>query len=398
MSTTIVSSSHRLFGHNPIHYDGSAYYTVTIDDTNNYLHVYKASSPTGTWSEVDSADSPTDFAMGGSDGPLLSSLLDSSGYLHILATRSTDSLYYYQFNTNTDQWTTGLPTFQYYAVNEWAQDKTGTFGSICELGNGNIVITYTGFIDSYHGDDKMRIDYIESSDNGATWGSETTLDSGGDVHYGDPTCAPGATSTEFHCYAQRQTSTADDPPTGWSSTWLTGNTSNSPTAGSASYDTGAFDLRGFKALVETNDTNEFRAIGANGANVIHHVLNEANPIAEITANDSSVTPAKSTAESATPSGVAESDGSKLYIVYPDSSTSDIYLLTATAADDALDSTTATEIFDGVTATYISVSLVSTDLIVVWDSGSSVEVDTYSIAEDADFLPYFGKRKNVLLRM
>jgi hypothetical protein len=233
---------------------------------------------------------------------------------------------------------------------------------------------------AYHGDYKLRIGYVTTTDNGSNWdASDTSLDDGGDVHYSNPVCVAGATSTEFHCYAQRQTSTANDPPTSWGDTWLTGNTSNSPTAGSATYDTGSV-LRGFKHLLETNDTNEFRCIGKVTTGLVTHVLNEANPIAEITAYSQGLSPVMGTGDTTfQPSAVAESDGSKMYVVYPDVTSQDIYLVTATAADDALDSTTATEIFDGVTATYVDISLVGSDLIVVWHNGSSVEVDTYSVA-------------------
>jgi hypothetical protein len=380
MSTTIASSSYRLPGHNPIHYDGSNYYAVTVDDTNHKAHVYKASSISGTWTEQDSSTTVPSSGDFDQTNPWLCSFLDSTGIIHIAGILTGfGDFYALRFDTSTDQWYDyGAGTYQTSLGGDLS--FAGNSAHFCEQGNGDIVAVFSGDAESYHGDNKRRIDYRASTNNGTSWGSTTALDGGGDVHYGNSVCAPGATSTEFHCYAQRQTSTVDDPPVAWSSAWRTGNTSNSPTAGGSTYDTVTV-LRGFKHLVETNDTNEFRVIGFNGASVINHVLNEANPIAEITAYSSSVTPAKGSAENAAPSAVAESDGSKLYIVYPDSTSSDIYLLTATAADDALDSTTATEIFDGVTATYVDVSLVSTDLIVVWDNGSSIEVDTYSTSAD-----------------
>jgi hypothetical protein len=204
---------------------------VVVKDSDDLLAVYKASSISGTWTIQDSTPSvPSSGTLNVSTTvPFLSTFLDSTGIIHCLYVSSSGAASVHcisTFDTTSDSWYDyGSSTYHTEVDSGGTTDYDYSYGTICELGNGNIVAVFDDTPEAYHGDSKLRISYAASTDNGQTWGSATSLDDGGDVHYGNPTCAPGATSTEFHCYAQRQTSTANDPPTSWADTWLTGNTS-----------------------------------------------------------------------------------------------------------------------------------------------------------------------------
>jgi hypothetical protein len=382
MAITLRANSRRLPGYNPIWVTGDAYYYAAVDATSNEVHVLKATSIAGSWVEQDPDQIPTSLVTDGTDTLLwiFTTLLDSTGILHVVFSldNTTGTVVSFRFNTNTDTWVatggsaSGLTVFN----NGITGSQYFVWTTLSERGNGDIVVTGTTTHGAVMGDDKDRVSYRLSTDNAASWGAETSIDDGGDIHYGNVVSAPGSQSTDVHFYYQRQTSTANDPPISWSGgiTKTLSTSTLSAAAGGTGADTAGL-LRGQTNAIRYNTGTAQRFIlgGANDSGQVERSRADedgANDLGAPATESSTVTPAIKIGDEAAHACIVGVDpNGDIHWVYSDATDSDIYHVTSTDDGNTLVSGTATELFDGVTANWPSASFIDGyGFLVVWEDG------------------------------
>jgi hypothetical protein len=349
MATTIVSSLTRTRGYNPIHYNGSNYYYVSFDS--NGAHVWKASTPTGTWTEQDSlgANRPTQAALTTAFAHQTSLLL-ASGYIVTHFTSATTNFFRIdRFNTNTDTWSTGGQDGQFNST-------TGNpfKAQLAQRGDGAVFAVTTGF-DTFHGSDVSQIDYLEADSNGTNWDTSfSAIDDGGGNNYGDFAIAPGSASTDLHILYFRNTSTANYPVTQWTELQAkTLSTSTLSTATTTTLNNANGNIRSINNAVFVVPTGGTGRIVAAGADQVNDLI---YPRADEDGNLDLGSPVEQGTGTTSPTINIEGESSHIsvcvdgddviHFVYRSSVDGDLYHITSSDDGDTLDSSTGTELLDG----------------------------------------------------
>ncbi len=200
LPTTITTAAGKAGHYPPFKSSAGNFYVITSGN-----RARKATDPTDSWAEQDFAGKPSNTLT-------TYSAVQDGDIIHIagFVAGGDDVYHYHTFNMATDQWV---------VVSEVITDNdlpdtlpTFTWISIAVRSDGDVVVVYAGDTDAEMGNEKERVDVnIRTS---GTWSGPTSLDAGGDIHYGNPNCVLG-TNDFVHCLFQRQSSTADDPPTSW---------------------------------------------------------------------------------------------------------------------------------------------------------------------------------------
>ena len=398
MSYTISSINNlRVPGYNPIWHNGSNFYCLIYDTTglisSAQLKIFKASSISGPWAEQDAANRPSSTGEILNTTSFCSTYLASDGNLYFMWGDDGDEFQIDFFDTSTDLYNDNLPRVTF--LNQAAGSPTDIWaGQITERGNGDIIVVYTNSPESVKGDDKLRCDYRVSTNNGATWGGSTSIDDGGDIHYGNPVCAPGSQSTDVHFYYQRQTAATPDPPATWNGglTKTLSTSTLSAAAGNTGADTAGL-LRGQTNAVRYNTGTAQRFVlgGASDSRQLERSRADedgANDLGAPATESSTVTPAiKIEDEAAHACIVGVDPNGDIHWVYSDATDSDIYYATSTDDGDTLVSSTAIELFDGVTANWPSASFIDGyGFLVVWDNGAGSTVYSFNNAFPINAVP------------
>ncbi|MCK5433658.1 MAG: hypothetical protein KAJ03_13000 [Gammaproteobacteria bacterium] len=205
---TTITSNGGIAGHQPPFKSSAGNFYAVAPLSTGVIDVYKATDPVdGSWT-VQSGGPATTMTV--------ASCVQAGDNIHVAHYSTGTGLYYYsRFNMSTDTWdrtqtslgtlSGNLPTFP------WC--------SIAVRNDGDIICVIAAETDQVMGGKKERVDYIESTDDGANWGTHTALDAAGDIHYGNPSVAKGPLTDDMHIVFQ-YTGNIADPPTAWTGTKL----------------------------------------------------------------------------------------------------------------------------------------------------------------------------------
>ena len=398
LPTTVVSDVGLRGHHPPVKSSGGAFYTVVRADADE-LDVYKATDPTDSWTVQDSGDGPVHA------GTLLgyATTVDDN-IIHIIAWIS-DRHEYYTFDMDTDQWVIDE------AVTDTDIQSTPPdqpWASIAVRSDGDIVVVYGGETDASMGDEKERVDVnIRTS---GTWSGPTSLDSGGDKHYGNPNCVLG-TNDFVHCLWQHTEDTAFDPPTIWNATQgrsIDPADDSLSTVDLSSADT-ADVLLGQTNAITYDDGGTQRIIISGGRLTLLHTAQGTESSNDILLTAPAVLETL-TAEfyENTEVGIATTVAlnADIHCLYSGGGTAgvdqDLYYITSTDNGDSW--STETEEIDAITVNFISANIyvrgADTVMAYLYDDGGVQKYNEKVLIAGAaaPFLPFHPKRPNVLLRM
>ena len=203
---TTIFSGGGIGGHQPPCKSSAGNFYSIVPISTTAIDAYKATDPEGgSWSAVDvGANNPAGFGT-------LSILSYVQAGDSIMCCTWDGTIYeYHRFNMSIDTWDVvdsdigtlsgNLPTFP------WC--------SIAVRNDGDIICVIAAETDQVMGGKKERVDYVESTNDGTSWGTHTALDAAGDIHYGNPNVAKGPLTDDMHIVWQI-TGNIADPPTAW---------------------------------------------------------------------------------------------------------------------------------------------------------------------------------------
>ena len=367
LPVTISSSAAGIGGHQPPYKSSAGNYYAIIKTSATTMDCFKATDPTSSFTEQDSAGNPAGFSF-------LSILSHVQAGDSIMCVTWDSGLYeYHRFNMATDNWDvvdSDLGTIDQAPTFPWC--------SIAVRNDGDIICVIAGDTDQNMGGKKERVDYVESTTDGSSWGSHTALDVDADIHYGNPNVVKAGLTDDMRCVWQTTSNTAD-PPTAW--TDVEARTLDSANALSTTVtntaDTGG-TLLGIQNLVGYNDAGTART-AFNGA------LDGTDIIAWRATDDGSgdiQAPSNATAATENPYvngevgilSLAEDSGT-LYCLFSNADdTQDIYYMESTD-DGATWTATPTEVVDAVTCNHISCNIyqrgTDTVLAFVYDNAGTI---------------------------
>ena len=376
---TTITSNGGIAGHQPPFKSSAGNFYAVAPLSTGVIDVYKATDPVdGSWT-VQSGGPATTMTV--------ASCVQAGDNIHVAHYSTGTGLYYYsRFNMSTDTWdrtqtslgtlSGNLPTFP------WC--------SIAVRNDGDIICVIAAETDQVMGGKKERVDYIESTDDGANWGTHTALDAAGDVHYGNPNVVKGPLTDDMRCVWQT-TSNIADPPAAWTDTEArTLDSANSlSTTVTNTADTGGTML-GISNLVGYEDAGTART-AFNGA------LDGTDIIAWRATDDGSgdiQAPSNATAATENPyvngeAGIlslAEDSGTLYCLFSNNDDTQDIYYMESTD-DGATWTATPTQVVDAITCNYISCNIFQIDdqkvLAFVYDDAGTIKFN----AKDLTALSY-----------
>ncbi|KKL60663.1 hypothetical protein LCGC14_2203060, partial [marine sediment metagenome] len=197
---TIDTSAGRKGHHPPFKSSGGNFYAVVNSSFAGELQAKKATDPADSWTEQDAAGNPTVNFTG-------FSAVQGSDVIHIVSWTALGTYTYHQFNMATDNWDVVDEE-----IDAPADDPTFPWASIAVRSDGDVVVVYAGDTDAVMGSKKERVDYNVRT--GTTWGGPVSLDTAGDVHFGNPNVVKGPLTDDMHILWQATADTAD-PPVSW---------------------------------------------------------------------------------------------------------------------------------------------------------------------------------------
>lgn len=289
--------------------------------------------------------------------------------------------------------------------------------------NGDIVVLYSGDTDKIMGRDKLRMDYAHW--NGTSWTIDNAVDAGGQIHYGSGVICDGSISNDVHFMWNRQTSTANDPPTSWADSegrTLRANNTLS-TVSTQSWNASVVALSNTHTCLNLDDSGTRRIVQVTqiASNGMQLKQNTEDGSDDISIASATVTPSttvglhfetlEQSSLGSSPHDLAyDSDTGELYYVFAESAASpDLYYKVSTD----FGATWGTEVaVPNVSPHAVNVSHVAAN-IYTYSSGKKVLGLLVSASlslfysevtlEEPAFLPYYGKvndarKRNTLLRM
>jgi hypothetical protein len=196
-------------GYNPPHVS-SADNTYAIifnndSDVEEHIQALKATDPADSFTEQDAAGHPINVSGA---TPSVLSTVQSGDVIHV-AWADTNLYRYAQFNMATDNWDVTSQSIESVGANPPAE----FWISIGVRSDGDVIVVYNGETDGVKGDEKERVDVNVRT--GSTWSGPTSLDAGGDIHYGNPNVVKGPLTDDMHIVWQETDNATPDPPTSW---------------------------------------------------------------------------------------------------------------------------------------------------------------------------------------
>ena len=207
LPTTVLAEPGNYGHHPPYKSSGGNFYCIARDTSigpGDEARVFKATDPTSSWTEQDSANRPNPGV----------SIIDGVGavqdgdVIHMLV-YGDSAVYYYTFNMATDLWDVAAT-----ASSTQPDNPAFPFASIAVRSDGDVVTVFAGETDKIMGGTKQRVDFRVRT--AGVWGGVTALDAGGDVHDGNPNCILG--TNDFVHVIWQHTANTTDPPTTWTDT------------------------------------------------------------------------------------------------------------------------------------------------------------------------------------
>lgn len=222
--------------HGPFLSSGGNYYAIVLDSTNAYeIEAWKATDPTSSFTEQDSAGKPTG---GASDDNVLSLwTFQVSDNLHIATQDADNNVLYHIFNMATDNWDTVEESVQAITDSDSQQAC-----SIMVRSDGDVIVMYQTEEETLHGSARARTAYARKE---GTWTTDVALDTAGLVDWVGCVIVPGS-SDRSHFFFKNLN--ADD---GYQRTLTSGNSLE--TFPSASDTTTGFTNPGFGHGVSYDD-------------------------------------------------------------------------------------------------------------------------------------------------
>ena len=375
---TTIFSGGGIGGHQPpIKSSGGAFYAIVPIST-TAIEAYKATDPEGgSWSAVDvGANNPAGFGT-------LSVLSYVQAGDSIMCCTWDGTIYeYHRFDMSNDTWDvvdsslgtiTDAPTFP------WC--------SIAVRNDGDIICVIAADTDQEMGGKKERVDYVESTNDGTSWGTHTALDAASDIHYGNPNVGKAGLTDDMRCVWQTTSNTAD-PPTAWTDVEArTLDSANSLSTTVTNTEDTNSTLLGISNLVGYEDAGTARTsfVGAQTTTLVSwRATDDGSGDIQAPLNFSFLYSTYVNGEVGVLT-LAEDSGVLYCLFSKDSDTQDIYYTTST--DDGLTYSSATEEVDAVTCNYISCNIFQIDdqkvLAYVYDDAGTIKFN----AKDLTALSY-----------
>ena len=188
------------------------FYWITFATITENPTCYKTTNPDSTWTRQDAAgeQSPTGIVTVYGISTCMRGNLIHVVWCFRSSSTPFYELWYCQFNTSTDTWTTGGPVGHVDFTHSGTNGENAIYASVTARSDGDIIIGYNSPTERVMGSEKWRVSYAVYE--GTSWTLEVALDSGGDVHYGNCNCILGSSNVYTHFMWQRATEDADDPP------------------------------------------------------------------------------------------------------------------------------------------------------------------------------------------
>jgi len=352
---------------------GGNFYTVLLDSTDESLvEVHKATDPTSSFSEQDSANKPN------TTDDIRSMWVHQEGTdLHIVHGENdgtTTARYGYSvFHMATDLWDGTI-------VNEEIEASVTTVAtsqvscSISVRSDGDVVVLYNGAIDTVHGAPRQRVDYRRRE--GGTWSSAIAVDNAAEFNWFGSVIVRGS-SDRMHFFFKNDTQ--DDA---YQRTLTSGNSLEAfPSAGDTATDT---DEHIFGPGVSYDDggTQRVRCPYADAsAQISYAEFDSADTPGAFTVNadvgDNTVQ-----LLNRGPVACLSADGTDEHLLYADDTDQDLFHDKNDGTDD--------EILDGVTINRISCNVYDrsgTRLAYVYDDGGTIKYGEVSLVVAPARLPY-----------
>ncbi len=181
LPTTVYSSVQFKGASPPFKSSAGNFYVLAHDTTTEDVLAMKATDPTDSWAEQDSADRPTLTGLSQYDRI---SVRQNGDNLHIAGHSGASGIYYHEFNMATDQWVTGakVGNIDNFSVSGGAESVDLAIRS-----DDDIIIVYSGLQESVHNKDYGRLDYARWE--GSSWNVGNAIDAGGTTSYVAVACA-----------------------------------------------------------------------------------------------------------------------------------------------------------------------------------------------------------------
>lgn len=169
----------------PYKSSGGNFYFVAFDTTSSKVAVYKATDPTSSFTEQDSANRPATLGLSTLANTFLTIVQDSD-ILRMAQSDGDFDAFYHDFNMGTDTWAT---------KDKLILTNTVISGSIIVRSDASLIILLNSAKESIHGATYNRVSYVKSTDAGVTWTSPTAV---------------GATGVQRHIWGSQAIKGASD--------------------------------------------------------------------------------------------------------------------------------------------------------------------------------------------
>jgi hypothetical protein len=401
-------------GHNPPYKSAAGvFYAVVAQPGESDIDVYSATDPAGTWSLAASV------ASGANSCSAFATVQDGDK-IHIawFVLASVVAIKYNAFDMSDDTFDV-TPTSE-DIFSQAADRPYQPWISIAVRSDGDVIIAHNGLVDRVMGGDKERVDYARRESG--TWTFHLALDAAGDIHYGNPNIALGTSGDDRMHIVWFKTENTTDPPSQHGSSGTDGicsatlRSNNTLSTTITAQLTSGFNqtlvLLGHANLVAYDDGTSQQAVtvGAlndNGSNdgvwqvrVTGFLLEDVNTIAHSSVGETHASAKNNEAGIVT---VAVDDNADLHVLYSGGGNfgadKDIYY--AKSDDNGATWDVATEEVDQVTCNTISGTVYErggATVLAYLHENSGVIKYSEKVLIPAPFLPFFGKKDNVLKRM
>lgn len=157
------------------------------------ISCYKATDPTSSFSEADSAGSPA-----GTNTRTIEYVQDSD-LLHVVSARtSAQGVEYHKFNMATDSWDTIDEQIRGTGMSNPTNDSASIVHR--SVSGDELVVFINGEFDTVMGTDYQRVDAYHKNKTASTWTGPIAVDSAGEVNYSGPASVLGASNRSHVAY------------------------------------------------------------------------------------------------------------------------------------------------------------------------------------------------------
>ncbi len=334
---------------------GNFYVVARVSDTT--IDVFKSSDPGSVaFAAQDTSNNPSGFTL------LKYMYAVQNGDVIHIATfdRTALNVEYHEFNMATDAWDTTDELVENLTGMDFPQLSIMACSIAFRSGvtSDELVIAYSGLTDSDMGSSYQRVDFSHKNDSATSWTGPVALSNqandGVANNYGNPILAVG-TNDKVHCYMGADTTSASDPVSAWDAQHgVTISTSNSlSTVITTTVDTGT-NLLGMGNLISFDDggtqriMNTHRGASSTTRGTLRSVEDGSDDGRAVSLTNLTNSPVLS---GETTLIKIANDGTDVYYVFSDASTSDLFIRKSSDSGATFDS--EVEEVDGITVAQIA---------------------------------------------